>query len=223
MRPIFLLGRQVVSTSGNVTGGNLVTAGITSSTGNITGGNILTAGLISSTGNISAGNISVAGALSTASKGISASSLPAGTILQVVTAIYNPSVQFTMTSATTYTTFTSAPSASITLTNSANKVLIIARIGMQYDAADQIRNTIYRIISGGATTDLSNSNTYGLSFHGVSGAGGLWKESMITYTDLPATSSAVTYTWYSKGEVGGLIYPDHGNSSNSIILMEVAV
>ena len=51
-------GSAVVSTTGNVTGGNLFTAGIMSSTGNITGSNILTAGLISSTGNISAGNTS---------------------------------------------------------------------------------------------------------------------------------------------------------------------
>jgi hypothetical protein len=146
-----------------------------------------------------------------------------GTVIQTVTWTYNPSVQFTMTSNTTYTTFTSAPSASITLTNSANKVLIIARIGMQFDAADQIRNTIYRAISGGSTTDLSNANTYGLSFHGVSASGGLWKESMITYTDSPATSSAVTYTWYSKSEANGLIYPDHGNAANSMVLMEIAV
>ena len=146
----------------------------------------------------------------------------AGTVLQTVTWTYNPSVLFTMTSATTYATFTSAPSASITLTNSANKVLIIARIGMQFDAGDQIRNTMYRAISGGSTTDLSNGNVYGISFHGVSGSGGLWKESMITYIDSPATSNAVTYTWYSKSEGGGLIYPDHGNAANSLILMEIA-
>jgi hypothetical protein len=146
----------------------------------------------------------------------------AGTVIQTVTWTYNPSVQFTMTSATTYTTFTSAPSASITLTNSANKVLIIARIGMQFDAADQIRNTMYRAIAGGSTTDLSNDNTYGISFHGVSGSGGLWKETTISYIDTPSTANAVTYTWYSKSEAGGLIYPDHGNAANSLILMEIA-
>ena len=47
----------VVSASGNVTGGNLLTGGIVSSTGNITGGNIRTAGVISSTGNITGGNV----------------------------------------------------------------------------------------------------------------------------------------------------------------------
>lgn len=148
--------------------------------------------------------------------------LPTGSVLQVVGNNLVPSVQFTMTSSTTYTTWATAPSATITLTNSANRVLITARIGMQYDAADQIRNTIYRIISGGSTTDLSGGNTYGLSFHGTSAAGGLWKETVITWIDTPATASAVTYTWYSRSESGGLIYPDHGGAANTITLMEIA-
>lgn len=154
---------------------------------------------------------------------VSRANLPAGSVIQTVTWTYNPSVQFSMTSNSTYTTFTSAPTASITLTNSANKVLIIARIGMQWDANDQIKNTIYRAISGGSTTDLSNANAYGLSFHGTAAATGTWKESVITYVDLPATSNAVTYTWYSKSESNGTIYPDHGNAANSMILMEIAV
>lgn len=38
--------------SGNLTGGNLLTAGITSATGNITGGNVRTAGQVSAAGNV---------------------------------------------------------------------------------------------------------------------------------------------------------------------------
>jgi hypothetical protein len=79
-----------VTAVGNVTGGNLLTAGLISATanvtanngmfttivnvashtgavvsvtGNVTGGNILTAGLISATGNITVGNISAVGAI----------------------------------------------------------------------------------------------------------------------------------------------------------------
>ena len=68
------LGSNPVSTTGNVTGGNLLTGGLISATstitgtshlgsvvsvtGNVTGGNILTGGVISSTGNITGGNIS---------------------------------------------------------------------------------------------------------------------------------------------------------------------
>jgi len=49
------------STSGNITGGNLLTSGLVSATGNIQGGNVLTAGLISSTGNVTGGNIITGG------------------------------------------------------------------------------------------------------------------------------------------------------------------
>jgi len=53
---------STVSVTGNITGGNISTAGqfvtgVLSATGNITGGNVLTAGLISATGNITGGNI----------------------------------------------------------------------------------------------------------------------------------------------------------------------
>ena len=43
-----------LSTTANITGGNINTGGLISATGNITGGNVLTVGLMSATGNISA-------------------------------------------------------------------------------------------------------------------------------------------------------------------------
>jgi len=49
----------VLSVSGNVTGGNVLTGGLVSATANITGGNILTGGLISATGNINGGNLNI--------------------------------------------------------------------------------------------------------------------------------------------------------------------
>jgi len=47
------------SVTGNVTGGNINTAGLISGTGNVTGGNINTAGLVSVTGNGYFGNVGV--------------------------------------------------------------------------------------------------------------------------------------------------------------------
>jgi hypothetical protein len=58
------LGSNPVSTTGNITSGNLLTSGVVSSTGNITGGNLRTAGVVSATGNITGGNISTAGNIS---------------------------------------------------------------------------------------------------------------------------------------------------------------
>jgi hypothetical protein len=58
-----------ITSAGNITGGNLVTAGLITATGNITsagnitGGNLVTAGLITATGNITGGNLVTAGAV----------------------------------------------------------------------------------------------------------------------------------------------------------------
>ena len=51
---------QTVAT-GNITGGNLITAGQTVATGNITGGNLITAGQVTATGNVTGGNLITAG------------------------------------------------------------------------------------------------------------------------------------------------------------------
>jgi hypothetical protein len=161
------------------------------------------------------------GTLALTGAAVTRSQLPIGSVLQVVANNSVPSVQFTTTS-TSYVTWANAPSATITLTNSANRVLIIARIGMQFDGTNQIENTIYRIISGGSTTDLSNGSDYGISFHGTTAASGLFKESVITWIDTPATANAITYTWYARAEFAGTIFADHGNAANTIVLMEIA-
>jgi hypothetical protein len=48
---------STITSTANVTGGNITTAGLITATGNITGGNVLTGGLISATGNITGGNV----------------------------------------------------------------------------------------------------------------------------------------------------------------------
>ena len=54
----------VVTASGNVSGGNVLTVGSISSTGNATVGNILTGGAVSATGNITGGNVLTLGSVS---------------------------------------------------------------------------------------------------------------------------------------------------------------
>jgi filamentous hemagglutinin len=53
----FVTGIQ--SVTGNITGGNISTAGLITAVGNVTGGNIRTGGLISATGNITGANLSI--------------------------------------------------------------------------------------------------------------------------------------------------------------------
>lgn len=55
---------NVMSVSGNVVSGNMLSSGAISTSGNITGLNVFTTGIISSTGNIRAGNINTNGAIS---------------------------------------------------------------------------------------------------------------------------------------------------------------
>ena len=52
---------QSAVATGNITGGNLTTAGQVSATGNITGGNLTTAGRVTATGNVTGGNIITTG------------------------------------------------------------------------------------------------------------------------------------------------------------------
>ena len=61
-------GSNTVSTTGNITGGNLLTSGLISAAGNITGGNItgsnvISATTLSATGNITGGNVTTAGTM----------------------------------------------------------------------------------------------------------------------------------------------------------------
>ena len=65
-------GSSTLTAVGNVTGGNLITAGLATVTGNVNGGNLQTAGLITATGNITGGNIISLGAVSAGSAGITA-------------------------------------------------------------------------------------------------------------------------------------------------------
>lgn len=74
-----------LNVTGNVTGGNLVTAGLITSTGNITGGNVITSALVqgatvSATANVVAGNVSTSG-LITATGNITSSANISGTYL----------------------------------------------------------------------------------------------------------------------------------------------
>jgi hypothetical protein len=67
-----MYGSSTLTAVGNVTGGNLVTAGLVTVTGNVNGGNLQTAGLITATGNVTGGNVISLGALSAGAAGITA-------------------------------------------------------------------------------------------------------------------------------------------------------
>lgn len=61
-----------VTSAANISGANLITAGLATVTGNVVGGNLVTAGLATITGNVTGGNIISLGAVSAGSAGITA-------------------------------------------------------------------------------------------------------------------------------------------------------
>ena len=124
------------------------------------------------------------------------------------------------TSSTTYVTNSVLPSQAITPKESASKIYVSAYIGMQHDATGQVENTIYRAISGGATTELSSGNVYGLVFKGGSNAE--WGYAGVQFIDSPNTTSQVTYTWYSRSENGLSVVPRHFGSTIAMTLFEIA-
>ena len=125
-----------------------------------------------------------------------------------------------LTTSTSYVTDAVLPTATITPKYSNSLIYISSFIGMQYDNTGQIENTIYRAISGGATTDLSNGNVYGLAFSG--GSSTQWDNTSVHWVDTPSTTSAVTYTWYARSETGASVTPRHAGTSAGMVLMEIA-
>jgi hypothetical protein len=67
-----IYGSSTLVAVGNITGGNLLTAGSATATGNIVGGNISTAGLATVTGNVSAGNVISLGSVTAGAAGVTA-------------------------------------------------------------------------------------------------------------------------------------------------------
>ena len=152
----------LLSASGNITGGNLTTAGLISSTGtitsaaNITGGNILTVGQVSATGNVT-GNFFVgngafltglsAGTSNGISNGATSISIPvaSGNIAMSVAGQSN-TVVINLGSFTMYGTFAGPKSleANVAVANAVNAVLFgPVSLGNAYNISVPDASTLY--------------------------------------------------------------------------------
>lgn len=122
------------------------------------------------------------------------------------------------TSSSSYVT--TGLSASITPTNASNKILIIVMGDVYNSAGQSVYTTVYR-----GATELSG-NGLGRGFvQSYGGAASIWTPLSISYLDSPATTSATTYTVYTKCAGGTTAWGnDNGGSgtNGTIILMEVA-
>lgn len=163
---------------------------------------------------------SVAGSTITGSQSIPKSTLPTGSVLQVV---QNTTAATIQTSSTSFVTTGFAQS--ITPTSSTSKILININGGGAYmggGASATMRVTIYR---GG--TDLSAG--YGITNNGMmrfSTPGGSWV--LVPYSmmwlDSPATTSSTTYTVYFRNADTAATV-DFSNTDRGVVtltLMEIA-
>ena len=133
-----------------------------------------------------------------------------GHVLQVVQG------SFGGTSSTTSTSMVSTSlNASITPTNSSNKILVLVAGSAANNTLNAVAIlTIYR----GATNLAGTSFTY--HANPVSGLNN-WQSVNMVYLDTPSTTSSTTYTVYFKSS-SGTAYFGTGANTNTITLMEIA-
>ena len=140
-----------------------------------------------------------AGTLATSAKGITAGSLPAGSILQV---LQTAKTDTFVSSATVTDTAITGLTVSITPTSSSNKILVICNLGIVSENAQGGAAKLTRTISA-STTQISLADAAGSRSRG-SFAGSAYRGSAagyllmmlhqgLTYLDSPATTSAITY------------------------------
>ena len=111
--------------------------------------------------------------------------------------------------------------ATITPKHSDSKVLVIVGQPMSFSTATTSAREGYwnicrgttQLIEGGSSFDLTENNTFQITAFGNN----------LTYLDSPATTAATTYKTQMKVSAGTSdIYVGYGNTSGTMILMEIA-
>ena len=146
-----------------------------------------------------------------------AARLPAGSVLQVITATFN---NYASTSSTAFVT--TGFSASITPSSATNKILVLMSANGSVSASNvQMTATIYR----GGTDIITGGNGQGLVYS--SAGASLTNPYSLQWLDSQATTSSTTYTIYFRnalnaaGAVNFNVTASSGQGTASIILMEI--
>ena len=192
--------------------GSLVLAGATSGSTTITPTDAVTATLTlpNATGTLLSSVSSISGSNITGTQSIPKSTLPTGSVLQVVAATYSTQVD---SSASVFTA--TGLTASITPIATTSKILINFGLPIRNgSAAINVIGTIYK---------------NGSNLLGTYGAGILKGDSSAiqinlggTYLDSPSTTSSTTYAIYINPNGATNAQWCGGNSTGSITLMEIA-
>ena len=155
----------------------------------------------------------VAGSGITGSRGIPKAAMPAGAVLQVVSATYSTQVS---TSSSTYAD--TGLTATITPTSSTSKILVIVS---QSNVAKDTTNTGANIRLLRGASALTTAAIIA-AYDNTSGANNVGSVSL-NYLDSPATTSATTYKTQVASNMGsGTCYVQTNGSTSYITLMEIA-
>ena len=139
-----------------------------------------------------------------------------GHVIQVV---HNVSTGQVSTGSSSYTN--TGLTATITPKHSNSKVLVIVGQPMSFSIATTSAREGYwnicrgttQLIEGGSSFDLTENNTFQITAFGNN----------LTYLDSPATTNATVYKTQMRVSAGTSdIYVGYGNTSGSMILMEIA-
>ena len=159
-------------------------------------------------------NATFAGTLTTSSRGIAKASMPAGSVIQVITGINSSS---NLSSANTTVADTTL-SATITPTSSTSKILVMVSQRFYKTQAASAGGTVYLQRD---STNLLTDQRVGLNDTTSVGADQVWN---CAYIDSPASTSAITYkTQFANTNTTGLFYVNLDANQAQITLMEIAV
>jgi hypothetical protein len=153
--------------------------------------------------------------LSFPSQSIPFTSLPAGSVLQVVSASYS-----TPTSTSSSTLTDTGVTATITPKFSTSKILIMVTQNGIAKAPTAVSNCTNVSIIRNSTNIINFSVFTGYTNSATDNITG---SSSMTYLDSPATTSATTYkTQFASAFAGGAVYVQNNNAVSGITLMEIA-
>lgn len=159
------------------------------------------------------------GTILTSGGTISTSQLPAGSVLQVVSATYSTE---TTVSSTSYAD--SGLSASITPTSASSKILVISSISADYIRASNVLVFVFSRLVRGATQIMEQGGYFGAA---TSSTGSVYFGHChsIIYLDSPATTSSTTYKVQGKVSAtanNATLRFQIDNTTSTLTLMEIA-
>ena len=138
-------------------------------------------------------SVTLAGTLTTSSRGIAKASMPAGTVLQVVSTAKTDT--FSLAATTTFTDITGL-SVSITPTSTTSKIYVVVSIGGASMSAGGAQ--AYRLVRGSTAIGVGTATgtrqpTSFRDFNGSTDTNVAFGGYTFAFLDSPATNSATTY------------------------------